>query len=243
MSTISSLEVYRQVILRPEDTTFIEEVSSLGRSFFDKEGQSVTSGYDDITVKTTVEGARYRDASRLNYYHLSIADLNVKKFGRKLINARDRLEHGPSRVTDVSGLSVEERLEKESLEDTLEAVKEQEFGQDSYSPVKIVLDQIDDVEYPMLFPGKRLVVLKASDRSNRFEAAMLKRMSSVASLAVKNRGPRIREAENKTIVDTVPILDTREHSFEALEAFKQRVAKQLLPIEVEVTSLEFHTKY
>jgi hypothetical protein len=120
MSTISSLEVYRQVLLSPENDTFIQEVSTLGRSFFDREGDSVASGQDDITVKTTVEGARYRDASRLNYYHLSVSGLNVKKFGRKIINARDRLEDGPTQELDVSGINIPDRIGKEPLEDTLD---------------------------------------------------------------------------------------------------------------------------
>lgn len=243
MSTISALEVFRQAVLSPEDATFVQEVSTLGRSFFDTEGQSLTSGQDDITVKTTVDGARYRDISRLNYYHLSVADINVKKFGRKIINTRDRLEDGPTRTYDVEGLEIGDRVGKESLEKTLDAVSRYEYGQSEDSPLRLVLDEIDDVEYPMLFPGKRLLVLRASAKANRFESGMLQRMSSVASLAIKSRGPRIREAENRSIVDTVPLLDTREQRPDVIEAFKHRVCKQLLPIEVELTGLEFHTKY
>jgi hypothetical protein len=174
---------------------------------------------------------------------MSIAGLNVKKFGRKIINARDRLEDGPNNVTDTTGMSLSERLVKEPLEESLGFVKTHEFHQDCDDPISLILDEIDDVEYPMLFPGKRIIVLRASNKANRFESGMLKRMSYVASLAIKNRGPRMTEAENVSIVDTVPILDTREQRPEIIDAFKKRVAKQLLPMEVQLSGIEFHTKY
>lgn len=243
MSSISTLEVYRSVLV-DSDSTLVEQYTAMGRSILDSDGTSaVAHRPSNETRRTRKIGAMYREANELNYYHLSRSGVNVKHFGRKIISARERLDEGLTpKAREID--SIDQRLGHEPLADTLFYIHENEFGQDNDALIELVLDGVEDVESPMLYPGRNIFCFSAGLRANRFETGMLKRMSYISALAIDNEGGQLADVEDASIVDLVPFAFAETSATCELQR-KQFIdnVRELLPVTVLLSPIDFNTIY
>ena len=241
MSSIASLEAYRPVAVEG-GSSVVEQIKEFGRRTLEVDGSSVVAIRPTNEVfRTSKVGTLHRPEDRLNYYHLALAEENVKHVGKKFNRARDRLENGArSGINDF--IRTEDRCGLEPLEETFEYIMKQEFNVDPTEFIEANIDDIDVIEYQSKYPGKYLFVFKITDKSNVKIPKMLHRMSEVAQLAITKSGGTIRDFPVGGIVDSIPFAETNITCEKQRSDFVNHV-RELLPLPVLFTSLELTTKY
>lgn len=223
MSATSSLEVYRSVTL-PEDCKIIEEISAVGDAFFMSQGSSAVGiGPNNRVHSTFNRNALYRPTDKLSYYHLSISGRNAKHFGRKMTDAIDRLVGG----ADLQDDSYETPLAGQ-IANLLINKKHPELVD---QPISLTLDDVVELEYPSMFPGKRIVALIATEKKNRFEPSLLEQMSLAAQELATGNSRALKRTSCDSIVNSIPIAEIDDTvSWGAINEFSETVRDQLLPL-------------
>jgi len=227
MNKLSSLEVFRPVQL-PEGCSIVEEIAATGNAYFGIRGNShVGIGQRNEVKETFQPRALYPPEDRLAFSHLSIAGENVKKFGKKIVDAVERLEGGYE--------DAEEDDYREGLPCT-EGAFEQVMLDHDYpvaikDQIKIRLDTVVEVS-DARYPNKALFVLQPSEKNNGVTQRMLHCMSDVAYEIAAGNSDVIRAIPQGGLVNGVLVAEVDETVDEkSRNSFLDEVKRKLLPVE------------
>lgn len=221
MSRAVSLEVFRPVHL-PGCGAIVEEIAATGDSFFGSDGNSTIGiGEHNKVIRTRHPHAQYRSLDRLAFTHVSISGDNVKRFGSKINDAKERLT-GDSDSED--GLIEIER-------GVLSVLETYDYPASMARRIPIMLDSVVEVE-DARYPDKFLFVLQPSEKNNGRVVRMLNAISALAYEVAVGNSETLSNVANGGLANGVLVAKVDNDVDETTRhGFRMQVQKQLLPVQ------------